>query len=466
MTPLRHWRTSALSFPLALLVALALLLISEMSYHRSLSSLEDTSAAFESRLNVGRVLRFMVDAETGQRGYLVSGKDSYLKPYGEAVRKVGELMPVLAGYYAGRPQQQDFQILADAVAKKMSEMAETIQLYRDGRETAWRALVESDIGLEAQQTIRVVIDRLINVEMQRLEAHKRQVTQTLLISRLGVAAMTVLSVLAFYFYLKQTHELGDERERRREALQVERDLLESEVKRRTRDLTVLARHLQTAQESERSHLARELHDELGALLTSAKLDVARLRTHIRDVTPEANKRLTHLTEALNGGIALKRRIIEDLRPSALGHLGLTVSLDILAREFGERSGLALHTEFATADLSDSGKLTVYRFVQEALTNIAKYAKASRVEVRVAAAANGGVDVSVRDDGGGFDPARVRSGAHGLAGMRFRVEAEGGYMTIESQPGEGTRLAAWLPVRAAAEAAGDAGPISESGTVTL
>lgn len=453
MNRARLWRTSALSFPLALLVALALLLISETSYHRSLSAINETTDAFDTRIQVGRVLRYMVDAETGQRGFLLSGKDNYLGPYNEAVGQIKVLLPALSRYYAAHPAQLgDFEMLARAIEKKLSEMSETMALYRAGRESAWRGLMESDIGLEAQQTIRTVIDRLVAVEMQRLQSHQQQVKQTLLISRLGVAAMTVLSVLAFYFYLKQTRELVTEREKRSKALQAERDLLETEVARRTHDLTVLARHLQTAQESERSHLARELHDELGALLTSAKLDVARLRTHLPTVTPEAVKRLAHLNEALNSGIALKRRIIEDLRPSALGHLGLTVSLDILTREFGERSGVAVHTDFAPVKLGDSGDLTIYRFVQEALTNVAKYAKATQVDVRLSATGDEGVEISVSDDGSGFDPVRVRSGAHGLAGMRFRVEAEGGEMTVESQPGQGARLSARLPKRQPEQAA--------------
>jgi hypothetical protein len=91
-------------------------------------------------------------------------------------------------------------------------------------------------------------------------------------------------------------------------------------------------------EEERGHLARELHDELGALLTAAKLDVARLKSRLGDQPPEVGQRLQHLTETLNSGIALKRRIIEDLRPSSLSNLGLTASLEILAREFSERSG--------------------------------------------------------------------------------------------------------------------------------
>ncbi len=442
---LSRWRAVALSFLLALLTALALLLISEMSYRRSVAAIGDTTQVFDVRLDVRRLLRLMVDAETGQRGYLLTGRDEYLAPYHQAVKEIGELLRRLTPHYSAQPQQAgDFEAMARAIEKKLSEIDTTLKLRRDGRDSAWQGLIDTDIGKDAQDTIRRSADRLEQAEVQRLQLHQGQVGQTLLIARLGVATMTVLSVLAFYFYLKQTRALGEQRERQRTLLQAERDLLESQVARRTEDLTVLARHLQHAQEHERSHLARELHDELGALLTSAKLDVARLQSRLPSAAPEVAERLRHLNAALNDGIALKRRIIEDLRPSALSHLGLTVSLDILTREFAQRSGLAVHTDFEPVRLDESGELTVYRFVQEALTNIAKYARATRVDVGLRTA-DDGVEVTVQDDGAGFDPSQVRRSAHGLSGMRFRVEAEGGRMQLQSQPGQGTRLVASLPL---------------------
>ncbi len=105
-----------------------------------------------------------------------------------------------------------------------------------------------------------------------------------------------------------------------ELLQAERERLEREVLRRTAELTELAQHLQTAREDERARLARDLHDELGALLTAAKLDVARIRPKLQQAMPEVLPRIAHLVETLNAGIALKRRIIEDLRPSTLDQL--------------------------------------------------------------------------------------------------------------------------------------------------
>ncbi|MBZ8143960.1 histidine kinase, partial [Rubrivivax gelatinosus] len=203
--------------------------------------------------------------------------------------------------------------------------------------------------------------------------------QTLRLQRIGVNAMTALSLLA---------------------LQAERDHLETEVARRTRDLTELARYLQSAREDERSRLARELHDELGALLTAAKLDSARLKRSLGVMSPESEARLKHLNDTINDGIGLKRRIIEDLRPSSLSNLGLVAALEIQAREFSQRSEIPVRCDVDPVAMSDSAQITVYRLVQESLTNIAKYAGAHEVKVSLRRDGERAL-ITVEDDGRGF-----------------------------------------------------------------
>lgn len=221
---------------------------------------------------------------------------------------------------------------------------------------------------------------------------------------------------------------------------LEKDLLE-----RTAQLTDLAQHLQTAREDERARLARDLHDELGALLTSAKLDIARIRIRLGASAPEALERLTHLTQTLDTVIALKRRITEDLRPSSLDQLGLAVTLDILAREFAERSGVKVHVQLDPVPLSATAELVAYRMVQEAVTNISKYAHAHQVWFTLCERA-GHVELTVRDDGVGFDPENGSHSAYGLVGMRYRIEAERGTLTVSSAAGRGTRLMMRLPAK--------------------
>ena len=233
-------------------------------------------------------------------------------------------------------------------------------------------------------------------------------------------------------------------------LQATNRRLTTEVLQRTRQLTELTHHLQTAREDERARLARDLHDELGALLTSAKLDTARLRSRLTagietasPVAEDSLERLAHLTRTLDSVIALKRRITEDLRPSSLDHLGLAVTLQILAREFGTRSGVQVHLALADAPLSPTAETAAFRIVQESVTNISKYAQATQVWISLGRQGDA-VRLTVRDNGMGFDTASPPSQRYGLVGMRFRAEAEHGRLRVDSAPGRGTRITLTLP----------------------
>jgi signal transduction histidine kinase len=137
-----------------------------------------------------------------------------------------------------------------------------------------------------------------------------------------------------------------------------------------------------------------------------------------------------------------------LRPSTLSNLGLVATLEILAREFTEQSGVAVLCDLAPVKLRPATELVVYRVVQEAITNISKYANAQQVWLDLRQVGDE-MQVSVRDDGVGFDSTRQRGSAFGLLGMRFRVEAMGGALLLTSTPGQGTRLQVTLPAEAPA-----------------
>ena len=437
-------RRSPFALPLAALAALVMVFISETSYRQSTATLDRIGQMAQARINIQGLLRHMVDAETGQRGYLLTQRKDYLKPYSEALDDIDESMRWLEKYYADDPVRTlAFVKMRRLVEGRMSELQETMRVFDAGKPEVAKLLLMTDIGKEHMESIRVLSAELVTHESAKVAAGRKDVYASLMLNRIGVAAMTAISLLALFLYLRQTQALDRQQKEQQRLLQAEADRLEHEVRRRTEQLTELAQHLQTAREDERSHLARDLHDELGALLTAAKLDAARLKSRLGVLTPEAADRLTHLNQTLNSGIALKRRIIEDLRPSSLSNLGLVAALEIQAREFADRSGLRVDASLAEVSLKASSELMVYRLVQEAFTNIAKYAKAKRVEVKLWSEA-GEVRVSVRDDGVGFDTGVPRTSVHGLLGMRYRVEAEGGVMTLSAAPGQGTQVAARLP----------------------
>jgi signal transduction histidine kinase len=434
----------AVSLPLAVLAAVALIGINEAGYWQSIEAADEIEQAQRTRGALHKLLQQMLDAETGQRGFLLTGDPRYLEPYSTATADINQNLDALHKMFAGQPQELlGFAKLASHTSQKLAEMDVSVRLRKQGNEEAWKFVLTTDVGKEHMDAIRDQSTTLITAATNRMERAQVQIGKSLHLARMGIAVVTLVGLLAFYMYLRQSNALKLVDQRQQEALEKERDRLGRLVKERTASLTELATHLQQVREDERGHLARELHDELGSLLTAAKLDVARLKSKLGADSPEMTQRLQHLTDTLNSGIALKRRIIEDLRPSSLSNLGLVASLEILAREFAERSGLAVTTDLEAVELDPSRQLTLYRLVQESLTNVGKYAQAKQVTISLQNFEHH-VSVEVQDDGTGFDAATIRPTAHGLAGMRHRVEAAGGRLSIASGQGAGTRISAVLP----------------------
>ena len=434
----------AISLSLAVLAAATLIFINEASFRASTEAAADIEEAQQTRGAVNTLLEHMLDAESGQRGYLLTGDPRYLEPFKAAMADIDQNLDVLHQLFTPYTDQlTEFGIMTQNISRKLAEMDLSVRMRKEGNEDAWKFVLTTDVGKKHMDAIRAQSAKLVARSSIKMEQGRAQIRNSLQLSRIGVAIMALAGVLAFYLYLLQTQRLFAAGQREQETLQRERDLLDQQVRERTASLAELATHLQNVREDERGHLARELHDELGSLLTAAKLDVARLKSRVAGNLPEAAERLEHLTNTLNSGIALKRRIVEDLRPSSLSHLGLVASLEILAREFEQRSGLAISTDLDAVELGDSTQLTVYRLVQESLTNIGKYAQAAKAEISLHDFDHY-ITVEVKDNGKGFKLDSVRPGSHGLAGMRHRVEAAGGRLAVVSAEGSGTKISAVLP----------------------
>ena len=434
----------AISLPLAVLAVALVVFINEASYRTTMKSMGNMEQAQSTRNALNELMESMLDAETGQRGYLLTGNKLYLEPYSDTLKTINQQLDSLRVIFSPFPEQiGEFSVMSRHISRKLAELDLSIRMRDAGQEDAWRFVLTTDVGKEQMEAIRKQADKLAASSIRNMERGQAQVRQTLQLSRIGIAVMALSGLLAFYMYLLQTRTLLNSGVREKDALKRERDQLDLQVRERTANLAELATHLQNVREDERGHLARELHDELGALLTAAKLDVARLKSRLSNTQPEALERISHLTTTLNNGIALKRRIVEDLRPSSLSHLGLVASLEILAREFEERSGSSLTTDLETVELGGSAQLTVYRLVQESLTNIGKYAAATQIVISLQNQ-GGYVMIEVNDNGKGFDTQTIAASSHGINGMRHRVEAAGGKLTVASVQGQGTHISAVLP----------------------
>ena len=448
LPPVRWPNRLTLSITLACTIAALVLVVAETSFQRAAVSLASLGERAQTRTAIQTLMRRLLDAETAQRGYLLTGRADYLEPFKDAQADITRALDLLG---SRRPEDVEWaravNELQQRTLEKLSEVAETIMLFDSRQHEAWRSLMLTDIGREKMEAARHAAEALLASEDRRVTAARKAIDETLGQGRLGVRVMTVLSLLALIFYFRNSAALHRVQSEHAAALLAERDLLERDVRQRTSDLTELARHLQTAREDERAHLARELHDELGALLTAAKFDLARLKHALGPAqAPEMLERLKQLNVSIDQGISLKRRIIEDLRPSALSNLGLKAALEILAREFEERSGLAVQMSLDDVRLLPEVQLVVYRAVQESFTNAAKHALPGTLQLKLTQEGEQ-VHLSVSDDGRGLPavpPGKPAVGMHGLAGMRFRVESVGGTMTIASPPGQGTRIDVHLP----------------------
>ena len=199
-----------------------------------------------------------------------------------------------------------------------------------------------------------------------------------------------------------------------------------------------------AQELERARLARELHDETGQALTSILLGLKPLEQAAESA--EAREAVASVRELVVSTLQDVRRLAVELRPTALDDFGLVPAVERLADTFREQSGLDVDLEAQLGEerLPSEAETTLYRVIQEALTNIVKHAGASRVSILLQRK-RGAVVAVVEDDGAGFDPASTRDDALGLAGMRERVALAGGRLQVESSSGAGTTLVAEVPV---------------------
>ena len=213
-----------------------------------------------------------------------------------------------------------------------------------------------------------------------------------------------------------------------------------------RELRELSARVLEAREEEKARIARELHDELGQLLTALKMDLSWLRERMHDT--EAEPKLEEMGRLLDQTVSSTRRISADLRPLMLDDLGLADAASWLVDDFGKRYGIASRIEIdangGLEHVSKNVSTTIYRAIQESLTNIARHSGARNAWVLLAAQ-DGSLEVEVEDDGRGIAPedlAKARS--LGLKGMRERIAYIGGSFEVARAPRGGTRLRIRVP----------------------
>lgn len=228
----------------------------------------------------------------------------------------------------------------------------------------------------------------------------------------------------------------------------ERKKAEKELEDSYRAIRRLTDHLQNIREEERTHIAREIHDELGQQLTVMKMDISWINKKIAGSNDISMKEKTkELMALLDQTVKTVRRISSELRPSLLDDLGLTAAMEWQLHEFGRRSGIKTSLEIPPTDikLSDSHKTGLFRIFQESLTNVARHSKAKQVDVVLSQEVKKLV-LSITDNGHGFDKQKIaEKKTLGILGMKERTSMIGGSYEITSTPGKGTRVVVTIPL---------------------
>jgi len=449
-----HWPWEMALFG-SILICIGVLVVSEIGHMRLQTGYNLAVREMRASARLQELLGYITDAETGQRGFLLTRRESYLESYKAVLPKVARLEGELHEYFEAEDDplaQQDFRALEVLIGQKASEMALTIGLVREGRSDTAREITGSDIGKEKMDLIRLKIAGLQQGGRERTTRLIGTWEFNRNLSRFSVALVSVLNIVLLVLLFRWLRRDRDAEAREQQSLREEQGRLDRLVQQRTAQLDTLATHIQQVSENEKSMIARELHDELGAILTASKMDVAWVRQHLQKEQGPLADKLVRALKNLDQAVQAKRRIVENLRPTTLTTLGLVVALRDHAEQAAEQNGWQLQLDLPDEQwkLPEDASIALFRIAQESLNNAAKYAGAKTIRVRLGEE-GGRARLLVEDDGRGFRPEDARPRSHGLAGMRQRMMGLNGSLEVMSQPGRGTQVRATLPMPATAAA---------------
>jgi signal transduction histidine kinase len=295
-----------------------------------------------------------------------------------------------------------------------------------------QVLPRRDAVLELASEIEDLNEANFERQQQRLNHSKAELRGYLWKMMAIVISLGLLVAGGSIFRISRLEKRTEEQQSRTERAEVE--------------LRSLSQQLVQAQEAERKSISRELHDEVGQMLTGLRMELGNLETVRGSSDEEFSRRLREVKDLTERTLAAVRNLAMGLRPAMLDDLGLGPALEWQGREFSRRSGIPVTVQIdGTLDgLPDSHRTCVFRVVQEALTNCARHAKANNIRIAVHGRRDG-VFLTVQDDGIGIAGSEPSGRGLGLVGIEERVRELGGAVTIYSQPNKGTSLNVEIPL---------------------
>lgn len=395
----------------------------------------------------------LYSAESAQRGYLLIHQPQYLASYNAAVASARtsidkiRVASIKSSEGILTPEEQAWMVtLPQTLEAKSTEMQLTLSMALKGNVQMAKQVVILGKGSEEMDRFLAQTQQLMDQQNQRLNGMEAQRATALIKARtfiIGSALMLILLVILVIRQLLQQIALKSSLQRQ---LSAEIEKMDQAYREQSQLLNSLALKYQSYVERERHKLSRELHDEVGSILTAAKMDLNWAVKKLKELAPEVTEKLHKTSAYLDQGINFKRQIVEALHPSILSTLGLWAALRSLLEDSAERSHWQLTLNLPADDvkINDTISLITYRVVQETVTNASKYAEATRVSLDIIADEHY-LKLEIEDNGKGFDASVLDGDTHGLAGMRHRVMAIGGKFDIVSVIGQGTVTRAMIPV---------------------
>lgn len=428
---------------------LGLLVASYVNINIGENSIYPTNANNVRIDNLDLLKEHIVDAEAGVLGYLVTQDEIFLEPY---INSLPLLKQDLQNIHQSFAQYQpNERVLLDRlrllIQKRNTDLGMTLQAARDQNLAQARAFMYAGKPvMEEIRQVRLELRKLLVSHHEKAMANSLRALNIMegVVYFLGISTITLLIV--WFVATQRQQRLRNEFD---QILLEKNHALEMQVQARTEELVSLAGYLSNARESEKANLARELHDELGALMTAAKHDASWIERKLPgDLEPAVRERMARLQQNLSSVIGLKRNLINNLRPAMLHDLGLLTALRNLADEFSSSTDIDVKVELPTKEINipEPMALAIFRIVQEAFTNTRKYAEATEMQLELFED-DGTLTLNLYDNGKGFDQSSPTIARHGLAGMKHRVQMLKGKIDINTSPGKGVLITVEVPIPA-------------------
>ncbi|HDY85065.1 hypothetical protein LCGC14_0570740 [marine sediment metagenome] len=384
----------------------------------------------------------LLNLETQTQKILLTKDNYFTIPFDKSIDEIKKAMDGLESGGSSYVNKEEVQSLKEDLASIIIYLSEIPdQDDRDIRAKSYRTV---------QTEIKAAQEKILAMR-ERIRYSIRQANQTnidaLSTLRWAMFGLAIISFALLFISFRQTRQQQQSAKKYTREIFERNNNLEKIINKRTEEVIALASSVTTSSENERKRIARELHDELGASLTAARMDTSWIKRTLKPAEDDPMKvRLDRLLENIDNSIHVKRAITNSLVPPLLRELGLVEAITAMTEDLLEDHPPQYHLELSTnlPAISSDLELALYRICQESLTNIRKYANARNVTIRLLMKDNA-IELYITDDGNGFDKALLKKGTHGITGMRARAAMFGGIATVSSPVAQGTTVKAVLPI---------------------